>query len=167
MDAAAPRALPAGNAAAASTHARLVTTSVPPCSFLPKLHFTAFFAAALLLLIFPAVARDKGAKSPQVELLEFAAHRSESLVSLEANVRNAGDKPIHNLTLVFTFAAPDKVTVTTQRATIEEEWLAPGDDASIHAQLEDPVRAVDVTVSATDSHNFELRIAKPGPYAID
>ncbi len=167
MDAAAPKARPVGNAAEASTHARLVNTSVSPCPFLPNLQCTAFFAAAILLFALPGVAGEKHAKPVQIEVLEFAAHRSESLIGLDAHVRNAGDKPVRGLTLTFTFTNADKTTLTTQRATADEESLAPGDDASVHAQIDDPAGAVYITLSASDSRSFELRISQPGPYTID
>jgi hypothetical protein len=59
-------------------------------------------------------------------VVEVTAYRSERLVLLDARVRNAGSKPLKNLTVLFDFIGANKQVVTTQRTEVEDEELEPG-----------------------------------------
>jgi len=48
---------------------------------------------------------------------------------VDGRVRNSGEKPIKQLMLVFDFMAPGKQVITTQKGAIDEELLAPGQEA--------------------------------------
>ena len=129
--------------------------------------------AALLALIFAALTlsgadkKPKKSKPPDIEMLEVSAKRSEGLIAIDSKVRNVGEKPIRGLTVVFEFFGPGHVPLTTQKATVEEETLDKGEEATIRAQLSDPVRAVSIEISAVDEPGHDLKIVKPGPYPIE
>ena len=129
--------------------------------------------AVLIALIFAALTlsgadkKPKKPKPPDIEVIEVSAKRSEGLIAIDSKVRNVGEKPIRGLTIVFEFFAPGHVPLTTQKATIEEEILNKGEEAMIRAQLNDPVRAVSIEISAVDEPGHDLKIVKPGPYPIE
>ena len=129
--------------------------------------------AALIALIFAALTlsgadkKQKKSKPPDIEMLEVSAKRSEGLIAIDSKVRNVGEKPIRGLTVIFEFFGPGHVPLTTQKATVEEDTLDKGEEATIRAQLNDPVRAVSVEVSAVDEPGHDLKVVKPGPYPIE
>ena len=124
-----------------------------------------------VILVFALVAvssaADKKKKPPDLEVLEAAAHRGESKVSVEGRVRNSGEKPIKVLTLLFGFMAPGKQPLTTEKGVIDEEVLEPGQEASFHMEAKDPPRSVEFQIGAEDGSGRELRVAKSGPFPIE
>jgi hypothetical protein len=125
-----------------------------------------FFRTLPLLLALPLLA-GKAPKSPDVTVSEFSAKRSGEVVEIDASVRNTGVKPIAEGVVIFNFYSPEHQPVTTERATLEVRVLAPGESSAIHAQLEDPVRAVTVEVEATDAAGHQFRVASGGPFPIE
>ena len=123
-----------------------------------------------LTLSFTAFGQKKGkdGKPPEVELLEATAHRQEGIISIDARVRNCGQKPIKTLQIIIDFIAPDhKQVITTKRGSIEAEVLEPGEEADFHARIEDPSRATEFQISFEDSSAKYLRAVKTGPFPID
>jgi hypothetical protein len=126
----------------------------------------------LLLILAAALSgadrkKEKAYKGPEVEILLAKAHRGESLVNVDAKVRNCGVRPIKGLVVLFDFMAPGKFVITTQKMEANEEMLEPGDEVMFRGQLSDPVRAVQFRVHAVDADDRDLRVAKPGPYPIE
>jgi hypothetical protein len=111
--------------------------------------------------------REKAYKGPEIEVVEAKAHRGEDLVTIDAKVKNCGVRPIKGLVLIFDFLAPGKLVITTQKIEADEPALEPGADVMFHAQLTDPVRAVQFQIQAVDADARDLRVAKPGPYSIE
>jgi len=111
--------------------------------------------------------KDKAYKGPEVEILLAKAYRSESLVNVDARVRNCGVRPVRGLVVLFDFMAPGKFVITTQKMAAEQEILEPGEEVMLRGQLSDPVRAVQFRVQAVDQDDRDLRVAKPGPYPIE
>jgi hypothetical protein len=118
-------------------------------------------------LIGALTAADKKPKAPDIEIVQAAAHRGESTISIEGRVRNTGEKPITRLVLSFTFLAPGKQPVTTQKAAIDEELLEKGQEASFRMELNAPPRSVEFTIDASDGGNHFLRVGKTGPFPIE
>ena len=114
-----------------------------------------------------SIAAEKKPKPPDVDVLEASAHRSDTTISVEGRVRNTGEKPITQLILSFTFLAPGKQPLTTQKAQIDEELLEKGQEASFHMELKAPPRSVEFTIDASDGAGHNLRIGKPGPFPIE
>lgn len=112
--------------------------------------------------------KAKDSKPPEVELVEAAAHRQEGIVSIDAQVKNCGQKPIKTLQIIIDFIGPDhKQVITTKRGSIEAEVLEPGEEADFHARIEDPSRATEFRISFEDSSAKYLRAVKTGPFPID
>jgi hypothetical protein len=125
---------------------------------------------ALSVLAILAFGQKKGndPKPPEVEVLEATAHRQEGTVTVDARVRNCGDKPIKALTLLIDFVAPDhKQVITTKRGVIEAAMLDPGEEAEFHAQIEDPSRATEFRINFENGNSKYLRAIKTGPFPID
>ncbi len=128
------------------------------------------FGLLLLAAVSLAGAADKKTekyKGPEVEIRGARAHRSEGVLSVDAQVKNCGVKPIKGLTLLFDFMAPGKAVITTQKLQVDEETVEPGEERAVHVQLNDPVRAVAFRFQAIDKDTRDLRVAKPGPYPIE
>ena len=112
--------------------------------------------------------KAKEGKQPEVEILEATAHRQEGIISIDARVKNCGQKPIKTLQIIIDFIAPDhKQVITTKRGSIEAEVLEPGEEADFHARIEDPSRATEFRISFEDSSAKYLRAVKTGPFPID
>jgi hypothetical protein len=120
-----------------------------------------------LSLVVASVAADKKKKPPDLEVLEASAHRGEIKVSVDGRVRNTGEKPIKELTLLFDFQAPGKQVVATEKGAIDEEVLQPGQEAAFHMEANTPPRSVAFQIGAADGSGRELRVAKSGPFPIE
>jgi hypothetical protein len=120
-----------------------------------------------LALVFASVAAEKKKKPPDLEVLEASAHRGESKVSVDGRVRNTGEKPIKELTLLFDFQAPGKQVVATEKGEIDEEVLLPGQEAAFHMEANAPPGSVTFQINAADGSGRELRVAKSGPFPIE
>ena len=96
-------------------------------------------------------AAQKKPKPPDVEIVEAVAHRGESIISINGRVRNTGERPIKQLVLSFTFFAPGKQPVTTQKTEIDEELLDKGQEATFRVELQAPPRSVEFSVDASDT----------------
>jgi len=128
------------------------------------------FWTLFLALPFAAFGQKKGkdGKPPEVELLEAAAHRQEGIISIDARVKNCGEKSIKSLQIIIDFVAPDhKQVITTKRGSIEAEVLDPGEEADFHARLEDPSRATEFRINFEDGGAKYLRGLNTGPFPID
>ena len=130
-----------------------------------RAYWTLFLALSVTAL---GQKKGKEGKPPEVELLEATAHRQEGIISIDARVKNCGEKPIKTLQIIIDFIAPDhKQVITTKRGSIEAEVLDPGEEAGFHAQIEDPSRATEFQISFEDGGAKYLRAAKTGPFPID
>lgn len=118
-------------------------------------------------LVVNTTAAEKKHKPPEVEILEASAHRGESDISVDGRLRNSGEKPIKELTLLFDFMAPGRQVITTQKGTIDEEVLEPGKEAVFHMELNAPPRSVEFQINAQDGSGRDLRVAKAGPFTIE
>jgi hypothetical protein len=121
----------------------------------------------VLSLVVASVAADKKKKPPDLEILEASAHRGETQVSVDGRVRNSGEKPIKELTLLFDFRDPDKQVVATEKGAIDEEVLQPGQEAAFHMEANAPPGSVSFQINAADGSGRELRVAKAGPFPIE
>ena len=121
----------------------------------------------ILALVGAPAGAQKKPKPPDIEILEASAHRGERTISLDGRIRNSGERPIKELTLLFHFMAPGRKVVTTQKAQIEEPLLEPGQEAAFHVELNGPPRAVEFQLDAADGSGRELRVGKPGPFPIE
>jgi hypothetical protein len=123
---------------------------------------------ALLAAVLAPGAQRKPSKRPQVEVVRLAAARqTDGTMSIDGHLKNSGEKPIANLTLVFNLLAPGKEIVSAERGELDEEVLEPGQEAEFHWAMKDNPRAVKLTVNAEDRSGNEVTVLKPGPYTIE
>ena len=122
----------------------------------------------LAALCLPAADKKPKGKLPDIVVLDFKVHRQDGRVTLDGKVKNGGEKTLRGVILIFDFFAPSKVPVTTQKTNLDEENLEPGREASFRAEMVDPVRAVEVLLSAAeDGGGRDLRLAKTVRTAIE
>jgi hypothetical protein len=86
---------------------------------------------------------------------------------VDGRVRNSGEKPIKELTLLFNFLAPGDEAIATEKGAIDEELLEPGAVAPFHMEANAPPRAVKFQIDAQDGSGRELRLAHAGPFTIE
>ena len=129
------------------------------------------FLPVLLLAVVCLPAADRKprkGKLPDIEVVEMKVRRTEGKVMLDGRVRNGGEKTLPGVVLIFDFFAPGKVPITTQKNTLDQETLEPGQEAAFHGEMVDPVRAVECVLSAAeDGEGRDLRLAKPVRADID
>jgi predicted component of type VI protein secretion system len=111
--------------------------------------------------------KQKKPKIPELEVLTANAHRAPQGIELDGKVKNAGIKPLHGLTLYFTFYADEKKPLTTQNAPIDEAVLEPGQEATYRFAMRDVPRAVSFTIDAMDHDRRELGVTNPGPFPLE
>jgi hypothetical protein len=121
----------------------------------------------LLALAAIPISAQKKHKPPDLEVLEVTAHRGEEKVSVDGRVRNSGEKPIKELTLLFNFLAPGNEAIDTEKGEIDEQLLEPGKVASFHMEANAPPRAVQFEIVAQDGSGRELRVGNAGPFTIE
>ncbi len=106
-------------------------------------------------------------KPPEVVVLDASARRVDGRVALDGRLKNAGERPAQGLILLFDFMAPGRQVITTKRGPIDEELLAPGQEAEFHAHIVDPVRAVEFRIAAEDASGRDIKVQRPGPFPIE
>lgn len=123
--------------------------------------------AALVLLSICLWGADKKKKPPEVQVIETSARRVEGTIALDGRVRNASDKPIQRLILIFDFLAPGNAVVSTQKYLVEDDVLEPGKATSFSVKVSDQVRAVRFRFNAADEAGHDFRVANAGPFIIE
>jgi hypothetical protein len=131
--------------------------------------------ACILILLTPLLAPSAGDKKKDkrepeaVEVVEIKAVRpvEERTITIDGRIRNAGQKPIERLTLVFDILGPDGEVVSRQRGAIDEAVLDPGQESEFHWQMRDHAPAVDIRVGAVNHDDVLVEVRKPGPYTIE
>jgi hypothetical protein len=103
------------------------------------------------------------------EIVEITVRRvaGERLIAIEGRVRNAGEKPIKGLTLVFSILGPNGQEVSRQRGTLDEGTFEPGAESEFYWQMKDHARAVEILVKAVGGNDFDVAVRNAGPYAIE
>lgn len=124
------------------------------------------FAIAALALMLSA--QERKGKTPELEFSQVAVRRiDEQLIAVDGSVRNTGPKVLNKVQIIFEFFAPGKQSITIQRGAPEPDTITTGDLVEFHLQLRAPARAVHVVLGAEDGSGRELRVGKPGPYAVE
>jgi hypothetical protein len=114
----------------------------------------------LFSIVLSCLAQKKQPKPPEVELLQVAAHREETLINIDGRVKNVGEKPLRGLTVLFDFLDSDNHVLASMKGGVEEPALSPGDETEFHAQLQAPARATSFQVNFADGGGKDLRLAK-------
>lgn len=112
-------------------------------------------------------AKKSQAKGPEVVLIDSGARVEDQKIMLDGHVRNASEKPIRKLTVVYEILDSDKHVLTRQKGSIEEDVLNPGDEAAFSAQTQYPARSVFYRFEFEDGNQRELRAEKTGPFPLE
>jgi hypothetical protein len=105
-------------------------------------------------------------KPPDIEITQPVMRRSGEDILLDGRLRNCTEKPIRGLVLFFDFMAPGRQVVTTQKGSLEEELLEPGQETEFRMQVKAPPRVVEIQINAADEDGRHLRVGNPGPFVI-
>jgi hypothetical protein len=106
-------------------------------------------------------------KKTDVQVLESKARRSEDKVRIDARIKVTSEKPLKGLVLVFNFLDADGHALTTEKAGVEDDSLAPGDETGVHAEAFNPPGAIKYKIQAFAGGERELRIGNSGPFIIE
>lgn len=109
----------------------------------------------------------KEPKPPELEVVSLKAVRKERTVEIDCAVRNSGLKPLQRIKLTFELRASEGGVVTARSLDVEEESLAPGEEAEVSVETPDEARAVRITVSALDKEGRLLIVSNAGPVPIE
>lgn len=104
---------------------------------------------------------------PRFEVVEFKAYRQEERLFIDGRVRNAGSAAVRFPVLVFEFLSSDNKVVSTRRADLEPEELAPGEGSVFTLQALPPARAVSIRLELQDRDRRHYPLLKSGPYPIE
>ncbi|MBM3748561.1 MAG: hypothetical protein FJW34_22525 [Acidobacteria bacterium] len=123
--------------------------------------------AALAPLWCGGAQKRKAPRPPDVRVVEVSCHRSERVITVDGRVLNSGSRALAKLTLIFHFRTTDGQVITTQRGTVAEGLLSPGEESEFNWQIKDHARAVEVIIEAVDGSGRDLMVARPGPYPVE
>jgi hypothetical protein len=127
--------------------------------------------AVLLLLLAclatAALQKRKQQDQMRIEVVEAKAERAEGKITLDGQVKNTGQKVIHNLILFFDLLDSEQRAVSRRKGSIDEEVLEPGQEAAFHFYVSDHARAVEFRMAAESPRTGELDVVKPGPFPIE
>ncbi len=128
----------------------------------------AILLSALIATFSFAAQQPRKPRPAALEVLDLKVHREDGKVAVEGRVRNAGEKPVRRLVLLFNFLAPGNEVIARGRGPAEEETLKPGQEHSFNYQIPDHARAVWLRLSAEDTATGdEPKVINPGPYTIE
>jgi hypothetical protein len=110
---------------------------------------------------------QKQKKPADVTILEANAKRGDGKILVDGRVRVTAQKQMHGLVIVFDLLSAENGVMASEKAVVEEDWIAPGQDRSYHAETFDPVRAVRYRIRAFDHGERELSAENTGPFPIE
>jgi hypothetical protein len=88
-------------------------------------------------------------------------------VNLDLRIRNSGDREIRGLVVFFEMLDSDRKVLTRQQGPLDEEVLAPDDEAGFHAQVAWHARAVYFRAEFEDGSGRDVRGRNTGPFPIE
>jgi len=122
-------------------------------------------SAAVLCLL--AQDKKKTPKPAELEIMNATARRSGESIHFDGTVRNTGTKPLAKVLILVDVFAPNHKPMVQRRSALENELLAPGDEADFHLAMPDPGQLVEFELQAEDGKARELRVSKNGPFPIE
>lgn len=125
----------------------------------------ALFTPASLFL---CVAQDQRKPKPQtLEVAELQVRRNEDKILIDGKLRNAGDSKLRGVQFIFYFLSSDRKVVSTRRFTLDEDELAPGDEAALMLEATFPARSVSMRMESHDRHERWINLSRSGPFLIE
>jgi hypothetical protein len=123
-------------------------------------------ALALATLLLCAAGSGQG-RPAEVVVVETKAHREEGKIMIDGRVRAARQRPLRGLVVIFDLLTFEKNVIASERAVLDEDQVAAGQERAFHSWTSDHARAVRVSVRAVDRSERELRVGNPGPFSIE
>ena len=127
----------------------------------------ALFMLLVLASLLSPQDKKRKPKPAEVQVLSASAHRMQGTIVLDGKVKNAGERPVEKLILLFDFMAAGRQVITTQKGPAESERLDPGQETEFRLEMNDAVRAVEFRIQAEDGDGRELTVRKNGPFPIE
>ena len=127
---------------------------------------TFFFILALT----PALIAQKSKqqlKDPEIQVIEIAVRRDEGRITIDATLKNTGDKPARDLRIFYEILDSDRRVLTRQMGGIEQKDLDPEDETEVQAQMHFHARAVSVRLEFEDGSGRNLKATNTGPFVIE
>jgi hypothetical protein len=124
----------------------------------------------LLLTSSPVLIAQKNKpqlKDAQIEVAEVSVRRDEGRLTIDARLRNTGEKPARKLVIFYDVLDSDGRVLTRQKGGIEQQDLDPGDDTEVQAQMHFHARAVSIRFEFEDGAGRNLKAANTGPFTIE
>jgi len=122
-------------------------------------------AGLVLVALMVAAAPQKSRRTPDVEVLDTRARRTNGEIFIDVRVRS--EKALHGLIVYFDLLSPENGVVTSQKAVLEEDHLEAGQERSTSSAASEHVRAVRYKIRAFDTQERELRVGNAGPFPIE
>ena len=120
-------------------------------------------AVAVLSLGAPGVAEKK----PEVQVVEAKARRDGGKILVDGRLRVTADKPLKGLVVVFDLMAPEDNIVGSEKAVLDEDRVARGQERVCHSETGEHARAVRFKIRAFDLGERDLRVGNSGPFPIE
>lgn len=125
----------------------------------------ALFTPASLFL---CVAQDQRKPKPQtLEVVELQLRRNEDKILIDGKLRNNGDSKLRGVEMTFYFLSSDKKVVSTRRFALDEDELAPGDEAALLLETAFPARTVSMRMEARGRGERWINLSRSGPFLIE
>jgi len=125
----------------------------------------ALFTPASLFL---CVAQDQRKPKPKpLEVVELQLRRNEDKVLIDGKLRNSGDSKLRSVEVIFYFLSVDKKVVSTRRFALDEDELAPGDEATLMLETTFPARSVSMRMEAQARGERWINLSRSGPFLIE
>jgi hypothetical protein len=122
----------------------------------------------LLIAVFSIAApAQKQKKAPDAQVIETKCRRSEDKVTLDGKVKITSDKPLKGLALEFSFLSAAGEVLTTQKTEVSDDELEKDDEPVFHVETLNPPGSIQYRIKALTAGDRELRLANPGPFAIE
>jgi hypothetical protein len=106
-------------------------------------------------------------RDAEIEVYDVAVRHEQDRMTIDARVRNTGEKPARNLTIFYEVLDSDRSVLTRQKGGIDEAELEPRQEAEVHAQMHFHARAVYVRLEFEDGSGRNLKAANVGPFTIE
>ena len=112
-------------------------------------------------------AGQKQKKPADVTVIEAKARRAEGKILVDGRVQVTAQKKMHGLVIVFDMLSAKNEVMASEKAVVEEDWIEPGQERSIHAETSELARAARYRIRVFDNAGREMRAENTGPFPIE
>jgi hypothetical protein len=128
---------------------------------------SSFILALIAASMAPGQNKKPQLKNAEIEVIAPVVRREDRLITVDAKLKNVGEKPALKLVVIYEVLDPDNKVLTRQRGGIDARDLEPGEDAEISSQMSYHARAVQLQLTFEDGSGRDLVGLNAGPYTIE